>query len=72
MVLKYIKRLNIDLNKYRIAQNLFFSKKKKIRKKISHQLTIQTVYSEKSHWLKKSLLRAKMEWIPLFPYVYAW
>lgn len=33
MVLKYIKRLNIDLNKYRIAQNLFFSKnKKKIKK----------------------------------------
>lgn len=32
MVLKYIKRLNIDLNKYRIAQNLFFSKKKKKNK----------------------------------------
>lgn len=33
MVLKYIKRLNIDLNKYRIAQNLFFSKKKKKKNK---------------------------------------
>lgn len=44
MVLKYIKRLNIDLNKYRIAQNLFFSKKKNKEKNIpptDHSNSIQ-------------------------------